>query len=234
MDAPSPTYLGPPDKFSSGDNKPINRIVLHGTVSACGRGQARETAAYFRSPSASGSAHYVVDPLETVQSAYDSVIAWHAPPNPNSLGIEMTDMVGGPHGPLPIERWDERGHKLMLLRAASLTAQLCLAYKVPPKMIGPRALKKGKHGVCEHDDVSDAFHQSDHWDLGNFPRGRFQHLLAAAVADLQAKPDVARKQRAKADSRITRARDLITAAARNSKPARRRRLQTALTELPQR
>lgn len=234
MDAPSPTYLGPPDKFSSGDNKPIKRIVLHGTVSPCGRGQARATAEYFRSPNAGGSAHYVVDPFEAVQSAWDSVICWHAPPNSNSIGIELTDMVGGSGGPLSIERWDEGAHKLMLTRAARLTAQLCLAYGVPAKMIGPGKLKSGAKGVCEHDDVSDAWHQSTHWDLGNFPRRRFERLLRAAVAELKGDPSAARRERAKADNNVTRARDLIENAIRNAKPARKRRLQTALTSLPER
>ena len=51
---PPPPYLGPPSKSTPGDNKPITRIVLHGTVSptiVCG---ARNTAGYFRSPTARG------------------------------------------------------------------------------------------------------------------------------------------------------------------------------------
>src|SRR5690348_5937428 len=77
--APNPVYLGPAAHTSPGNNKPINRIVIHSTVSPCVEGQARNSALYFRSPSAGGSAHYVVDPGEVVQVVYDGVIAWHAP-----------------------------------------------------------------------------------------------------------------------------------------------------------
>src|SRR5690349_17271161 len=95
--APAPPYLGPAAHTSEGDNRPINRIVIHSTVSPCEPGGARKIAAYFRGRGSGGSAHYVVDPGEVVQVVYDGVIAWHAPPNAHSLGIEMCDIPG----PLP-------------------------------------------------------------------------------------------------------------------------------------
>src|SRR5690349_19229744 len=98
--APEPVYLGPPAHFTAGDNKPVSRIVIHSTVSECKAGGAREIAAYFRTKAAGGSAHYVVDPSEVVQAAYDSVVCWHAPPNEHSLGIEMCDTPG----PLPNDK----------------------------------------------------------------------------------------------------------------------------------
>lgn len=165
---PSPVYLGPASKSSAGSNKPIKRIVIHCTVSACKPGGARDIAAYFRSAASGGSAHYVVDPKETVQVVYDGVIAWHAPPNGNSLGIElcdpMTDFKGG------AGRWTDAAHQEMLLRAAKLVAQLCLAYNVPSRKLSVASLKLGRAGVCGHIDVSNAFRQSSHWDPGpNFP-----------------------------------------------------------------
>ena len=164
---PSPPYVGPPAKSSGAGNKPINRIVLHGTVSPAVKGGARNIAAYFRSSSAGGSAHYIVDPGEVVQSAYDDVIAWHAPPNRNSIGVEFCDPVGGPNGALPLSRWDDAAHRAELKLGARLVAELCLAYNVPPVMLTPAQLRAGKRGICEHDDVSDAWHQSSHGDHGN-------------------------------------------------------------------
>ena len=89
--APSPRYAGPPAHSTKGDNKPINRIVIHSTVTPCGEGWAEKVANYFRSEKAGGSAHYVVDPLVTLQTAWDNTICWHAPPNKGSIGVEMTD-----------------------------------------------------------------------------------------------------------------------------------------------
>jgi N-acetylmuramoyl-L-alanine amidase CwlA len=173
---PSPPYLGPPDKHSGDANKPIGRIVLHSTVSPCEAGGARRIAAYFRSEDARGSAHYVVDPAETVQAAYDSLVCWHAPPNPHSLGIEMCEY------PRPYPgRWSGPKHRAMLRRAAQLTAQLCLAYDVPPKFLSVAELRSGHKGITTHANVSKAFHQSTHWDPGWWPRRRFMRMVRANI-----------------------------------------------------
>jgi hypothetical protein len=197
IDPPSPVYLGPPARSSAGSNKPIRRVVIHSTVSPCEPGGARNIAAYFRSQSAGGSAHYVVDPEETVQSAYDSVIAWHAPPNSGSLGIEMCDIPG----PVPNEkpgsarwkalkrswRWARPEQRAMLKRTARLTARLCLAYDVPVQFVGPRELKAGKRGITTHANVSAAFKQSSHWDPGFWPRAWFMRMVRAEAKRLRAR-----------------------------------------------
>lgn len=229
--APAPKYLGP-GKDSGDGNKPIRRIVMHGTVSPTVEGGARNIAAYFRSANARGSAHYVVDPGETVQVVWDSRVAWHAPPNAHSIGVELCDMVGNSAGPLPLSRWDKGPHKAMLERAAKLVAGLCLAYDVPPVMRGPKGLRAGKKGICEHDDVSDAWGQSSHWDLGRFPRKRFARMVRAEIADLQGDKPKAAAEKKKANSRVTRARDLLEQAARTKNVKRRRRIKRALKYLP--
>lgn len=185
--APSPPYLGPPFRYSQGNNKPIRRVVIHSTVSRCEPGGARSIASYFRSNSAAGSAHYVTDPAEVVQSAYDSVICWHAPPNGNSLGIEMCDTPGPvPHDPPGSARWKALkrswrwvlpNQRRMLRRTAELTAQLCLAYDVPLEFLTPDNLRGGLRGITTHANVSQAFGQSTHWDPGWWPRYRFMRLV---------------------------------------------------------
>lgn len=229
---PSPVYLGPARRSSSGSNKPIKRIVMHGTVSPTVRGQARATAAYFRGTSAGGSAHYVVDPGEVVQVAYDSVIAWHAPPNSNSLGVELCDWVGKDGKALPLSRWEGADHKAMLKLAARLVAELCLAYDVPPLMLGPGDLKAGRRGICEHSDVSEAFRQSSHWDCGNFPRKYFERLVQAEVKALRTddKPATVNPP-----TGLSKARELLEQALRNARKAgRKRRIDKALKSLPKR
>lgn len=175
--APSPPYLGPAAHTSSGSNKPIRRIVLHSTVSPCVPGGARSIAAYFRSPSSGGSAHYVVDPKEVVQVVYDGVIAWHAPPNGNSLGIEMCDMPNASTA----ARWNDANHKAMLALVVDLVADLCLAYDVPPWFRTPLGLRLGRRGITTHHNVSQAFHQSSHWDVGAWPRRAFMRAVRANI-----------------------------------------------------
>jgi hypothetical protein len=185
--APSRPYTGPPDKRSAGSNKPIDRIVVHSTVSPCKPGGARDISRYFRSEQAAGSAHYVVDPAEAVQSAWDSVICWHAPPNRHSIGVEMCDMPG----PVPgdsvsaarrkalrrVWRWRRPEQRDMLARTARLVAELCAAYDVPPRFVTATMLRKGMRGVTTHAEVSKAWKQSTHWDPGWWPRFAFMRRV---------------------------------------------------------
>jgi hypothetical protein len=195
FEAPSRPYLGPPFRYTPGPNKPIGRIVIHSTVSPCVPGGARSIATYFRSNRAGGSAHYVVDPAEEVQTAYDSVIAWHAPPNQGSLGIEMCDIPG----PVPGDkrgtaawkaarrswRWIQPNQQRMLKRTAQLAAGLALAYDVPITFLTPEDLRSGARGITTHNNVSEAFGQSTHWDPGWWPRGRFMRLVRREVKALR-------------------------------------------------
>lgn len=234
FEPPAPPYLGPASKTSGKGNKPIRRIVLHGTVSPTVIGGARSIAKYFKGDSAGGSAHYIVDPGEVVQSAYDDVICWHAPPNHNSIGIEMCDMVGGSRGALPMSRWDDNDHRAMLHRAAKLTAELCLAYDIPPVLLSPRGLRADRRGICEHSDVSEAWGQSSHWDLGNFPRRQFITLVRRQIALIreQAQPNPVATPPVKA-TRIDKARDLLRGALADSVNAtRKNKIQRSLDNLP--
>lgn len=187
---PAPPYVGPAAHTSTGSNQPIHRIVIHCTVSPCVPGGARATAAYFRTQASGGSAHYVVDPSEAVQVVYDDTIAWHAPPNANSIGVELTDsLVSQSWDKTNANRWQNPAHQAMLNRAADLVAQLALAYGVPIRRLSSADLLAGKHGICGHVDVSQAWHQSDHWDPGaSFPWDQFMALVKASAAKFQAPP----------------------------------------------
>lgn len=171
--APSPIYLGPAAHTSGPGNKPIKRIVIHSTVSPCEPGGARKIAAYFKTEASGGSAHYVVDPNEVVQCVYDDVIAWHAPPNEHSLGVEMCDTPSSTSS----ARWLLPNQIKLLNRTARLVARLCVTYDVPPVFLSPLSVKTGHHGITTHNNVSEAFGQSTHWDPGKWPKNAFMVLV---------------------------------------------------------
>lgn len=223
--APSPPYLGPPSKNSGHGNKPINRIVIHETQSATKAGGARAIADYFRSPAAGGSTQYIVDPEEEVQSGYDDLICWGAPPNGHSLHIEMcaysswnlTKWFGGklPVGVREVGDEDQRqdldpgpkrrftnifrtmtpSYRRLLRRTARLTAELCLAYDVPPYFVTAAGLRAGKRGVTTHRQVSLAWGQSVHWDPGAWPRRAFMRKTRHYYEVLPARRTAARRNK---------------------------------------
>lgn len=174
---PNPAYIGPPAHHGPANNKPVDRIVIHETQSPCERGAARATARYFQTTDRDASAHYVVDPGEVIQSTYDSVVAYHAPPNQHSIGVELC----GFSDPDDKRRWLTSNRVAMRKRAQRLVAELCLAYGVPPYYRSARALRAGKRGVTTHRQVSDAWGQTSHWDPGAWPRLTFMRGVRAEV-----------------------------------------------------
>lgn len=181
--APSPRYLGPAFHTTRGtSNKPIRRIVIHSTVGPTKAGSAEKIATYFKSSRSGGSAHYVVDAGGVVQVVFDSVVAWHAPPNRGSIGIEMCD---NPH-PSSTARWWEPDHTKMFAHTARLTAELCLAYNVRPWFVTAGRLRLGIKGVTTHAEVSKAWRQSTHWDPGAWPVKAFMREVRREIKLIKA------------------------------------------------
>lgn len=189
---PDPPYEGPAAHTSGPQREPFHRVVIHSTVSPCKPGGRHDIARYFRSKASGGSAHYVTDPVGVAQVVKDHTVAWHAPPNPRTLGIEMCDIPG----PLPGDhyvkavwkaarrtwRWRRANQQAMLHVTAQLTAQLCLAYDLPAVWLSVRQLRAGKRGVTSHNNVSRAWHESTHWDPGFWPRRSFMRLVRTYMA----------------------------------------------------
>jgi hypothetical protein len=212
---------------SSGSNLPPTRVVIHATCPEMGfprasaAGRAVSTARYFQSSSSGGSAHYVVDIGETVQCLGENVIAWHAPPNGRSLGIEICADGGSatsfknPKVRYTRAQWLSPQVWPAVLRAADLTRQMCSKYGIPVTKLSAADLRAGKRGICGHVDVSNAFHQSDHDDPGpDFPWAEFMaavkggattqtgDLTVAQINDIMAKLDRLEKIVTENQSRI--------------------------------
>ena len=163
-------YIGA--RLIGGRQSTINRIVIHGTSSACKRGGARGNAAWFQNAKARGSAHYVVDPGEIVQCVPEDRVAAHAPPNTGSIGIELTDPNAGDPN-----RWYDPPHTEMLDRAAPLVRDIAARHSVPLVWIDHRQILAGQRGITSHHEVTLAYHQSTHTD----PVGWQPELLMARL-----------------------------------------------------
>jgi N-acetyl-anhydromuramyl-L-alanine amidase AmpD len=159
--------------YHGGKQSSISRIVIHGTVSPCVKGGAVSVARYFQSPKTGGSAHYVVDPGEVVRCVPEGTVAYHAPPNTGSIGVELCDPQSGSSS-----RWGDANHEAMLQRAATLVRQIAIRWGIPLKRLSVAQVKAGAKGICGHVDVSQAFRQTDHTDPGSgFPWAHFMDLV---------------------------------------------------------
>jgi len=165
------------------------RVVIHATCpdvgypDASAAGMALSTARYFTKAEARGSAHYVADPVDEQHCVPDNVVAWHAPPNPHSLGIEICAEGGDYQKNYTRAQWLSAAVWPAVARAAARTAELCARHGIPVVRIGPAALRGGAAGICGHVDVAVAWGQSSHTDPGGeFPWPEFMAAVLGGGA----------------------------------------------------
>jgi hypothetical protein len=186
-----PVVSGIPAHHSGTRNHPPTRVVIHSAVMDNRPGAARLLGQWNAEGTTGGSWHYSVDAEGPIQCSYDRFVCWHAPPNGHSIGIEMADrpvavptVTGKALRQLrKTWRWATPRHRAMREHTARLTAELCLAYELPPRYVGPIGLRLGRKGWTTHRAVTLAYRQSTHWDPGFWPRRRFARLVASYYAD---------------------------------------------------
>jgi hypothetical protein len=182
-----PAITLPAVHHDAANNAPVYRIVIHATAGGRGfpaesaAGVANATARYFQSASSGGSAHYVEDLAAEEHCVADAVVAWHAPPNVHSLGIEICGEAAYTR-----EQWLSPQVWPAVLKAAARARELADRFGVPLVKLNAGDLLAGRSGVCGHFDVSQAWHQSSHWDPGpDFPWAEF---LAAVIGEAPPPP----------------------------------------------
>lgn len=160
------------------------RVVVHTTSPVVGypkasqAGMAASTARYFASGATVGSAHYVVDVAGEQHCVPDAVVANHAPPNGHSIGIEICAEGGTYPQSYTREQWLSPQVWPAVLNAAKRCRELCQRFGIPMVRLSVQDLLLGKHGVCGHVDVSNAWHMSTHSDPGGgFPWPEFMQAV---------------------------------------------------------
>lgn len=176
-------------------NQPPTRYVVHATAGGRGYpaesapGVARGTAEYFTRSATPGSAHYVHDAGGAEEHCVpEDTIAWHAPPNPRSIGDEI---CADPD--YTRDEWLSDAVWPAVAASATRCRDVCDRYGIPKVKLTPADLLAGKSGICGHVDVSDAWHQSTHWDPGpDFPWDRYMAVVHGADEENDMTPDQAK------------------------------------------
>jgi hypothetical protein len=155
-------------RYTGGAQSKISRIVIHDEEYREGPDSAERIAQYFHTmpDGRKASAHFTCDSNSIIQCVKESVVAYHAPPNADSIGIEHDGYMHQTR-----EEWLDAAHGVPMLKlSAKLTAELCKRHGIPIRKLSWADLRTGKKGICGHVDVSNAFHKTDHGDPGaGFP-----------------------------------------------------------------
>jgi len=162
---PGVAYLQAAQCSPRNTNGQVTRIVIHDMEIAEGASTAESCARMFHTSTIQASAHFCVDADSVVQCVELDARAWHAPPNTGSVGIEHAGFASQSRA-----QWLDTYGVALLTRSAALTAWLCRTLNVPIVKLSPAGLLDGRHGLCGHVDVTNAWHQTDHTDPGaHFP-----------------------------------------------------------------
>jgi N-acetyl-anhydromuramyl-L-alanine amidase AmpD len=169
----------------------LHWLVLH-TMEAAEKGTTAEACAeYFRTTTRQASAHYCIDVDSVVQCVSLHDIAWAAP-GANRNGVHLEHAGYAKQSPA---EWADAYSSAMLARSAKLGGSLVQRLSLPVQFIDRdklRAARKlidaGKacpnelRGITTHNEVSQAFKQSTHYDPGAaFPMQAYLTLVKEAA-----------------------------------------------------
>jgi N-acetyl-anhydromuramyl-L-alanine amidase AmpD len=152
-------------------------IVIHDTEGSEGRDAAENGAAYDARRTDGVSTHFFVDADSVVQCVLTKDTAHHARSEGNirGIGFELCGRASQTQA-----QWLDGGLDLRL--AARYVAKCCRKWNIPARKLTVAQLRAGEKGICAHDDVSKAWHQTDHTDPGrNFPWTQFLAMVQAEL-----------------------------------------------------
>jgi hypothetical protein len=154
----------------------INYLVIHSMESSEKGTTAESCARFFATTTRKASAHRCFDSNSQVQSVRDKDIAYHAPGcSHNGLGYEHAGFARQ-----SAAEWQDPYSVAMLKISAEQAHRDCTAYGIPKTYIDRHGLLRGNHGITTHNEVSQAFHKSDHWDPGpGFPMSWYITMVRA-------------------------------------------------------
>jgi N-acetylmuramoyl-L-alanine amidase/Putative peptidoglycan binding domain len=149
------------------NRKTVDVIVVHSAEIGEFWSSAEAVASYFHmGPPKPVSSHLVVDVDSIVRCVPDEHIAFHAPPNELSIGIEQAGYAKQTR-----DEWlDPYGLKMLRLVARLIRVE-SERWSIPLVWLSPDELRLGGRGLCTHNDVRLAFGQTTHVDPGpNYPK----------------------------------------------------------------
>ena len=169
-----------PAHYYEGREKPLRLIVIHTMEAPESPKTAENIAAYFASGAVVASAHACVDQDSVVVCLPPSDTAFAAPgANADGYQIEHAGYASQDGA-----GWNDAESQSMLRLSAAHAREIALAAGIPLKHLTNAELAAGEAGFVGHNQVSDVYKRSDHWDPGaNFPWDQYMDLVTDGEAD---------------------------------------------------
>lgn len=163
-----------PAHYYKGRNEALRLIVIHTMEAPESPKTAENIAAYFASGAVVASAHACVDQDSVVVCLPPSDTAFAAP-GANSDGYQV-EHAG--YASQDGAGWNDAESQAMLRLSAAHTREIALAAGIPLKHLTNAELAAGEAGFVGHNQVSDVYKRSDHWDPGSdFPWDQYMGLV---------------------------------------------------------
>lgn len=144
----------------------IRVIVIHDMEAPEENTTAEAVARYFASGKVVASAHLNHDTDSTVKSVHREDVAYAAPGcNHDGLQHELAGYARQTR-----VQWLDSASRAVMNRAAFTVAYECKKYRIPIRHLTNEELAAGKRGIVGHNQVSNVYKKSSHWDPGpDFP-----------------------------------------------------------------
>jgi len=176
-----------PAHYYEGRNADLRLIVIHTMEAPEGPQTAENIAAYFASGAVVASAHACVDQDSVVVCLPPTATAFAAPgANADGYQIEHAGYASQDG-----EGWNDAESQSMLKLSAAHAREIALAAGIPLKHLTNAELAAGEAGFVGHNQVSDVYKRSDHWDPGpQFPWSQYMALVNNGEAETESTPIV--------------------------------------------
>ena len=161
-------------------NRPLRLIVMHTMESPEAGDTAESVANWFAGPTSPvASAHACIDNDSVVLCLPPTATAFAAPGcNADGYQIELAGRAGqGAAG------WADAYSQAELQLAAAHARSIAQANGIPLRHLSNAELAAGQSGFIGHDQASQVYGGSDHWDPGpDFPWDQYMSLVTGQAA----------------------------------------------------
>jgi hypothetical protein len=166
-------------------------VVIHDAETPLAAGYANSIAVNWFGKAAQTSAHFMVDPAETIRMLSDNVVSYAVGPKANGFTLNI-EQAG--YAKFTRAQWATPAGMRQHTNVGALVRELCQAHAIPTRWASDQQIRDAARGipggVCYHDDIHRVLGGTTHTDPGpGYPRDLVP-LTGPAVSALAQEDDL--------------------------------------------